>query len=83
MLNVDVVILLVTRSHDVLLNHLNVDVSNLSLITIEDLGDLFKSGTTGLDVEDSDEDEFKEDPALVVVSKWYSEDQSVQNLQRR
>jgi hypothetical protein len=44
-------------------------MSNLSLITIEDLGDLFKSGTTGLDVEDSDEDEFEEDPALVVVSK--------------
>lgn len=67
----DVVVLLVTRSHDVLLHHLNVDVSNLSLslITIEDLGDLFKSGTTGLDVEDSDEDEFEEDPALVVVSK--------------
>ena len=69
MLNVDVIILLVTRSHDVLLNHLNVDVSNLSVITIEDLGDLFKSGTTGLDVEDSDEDEFEKDPALVVVSK--------------
>lgn len=69
MLNVDVVILLVTRSHDVLLNHLNVDVSNLSVITIEDLGDLFKSGTTGLDVEDSDEDEFEEDPTLIVVSK--------------
>jgi len=48
---------------------LNVDVSNLSLITIEDLGDLLKSGTTGLDVEDSDEDELEEDPALVLVSK--------------
>ena len=69
MLNVDVIILLVTRSHDVLLNHLNVDVSNLSVITIEDLGDLLKSGTTGLNVEDSDEDELEEDPALISVSK--------------
>ena len=48
---------------------LNVDVSDLSLITIEDLGDLLKSGTTGLDVEDSDEDELEEDPALVSISK--------------
>jgi hypothetical protein len=48
---------------------LNIDVSDLSLITIEDLGDLLKSGTTGLDVEDGDEDEFEEDPALVSVSK--------------
>jgi hypothetical protein len=48
---------------------LNIDVSDLSLITIEDLGDLLKSGTTGLDVEDSDEDEFEEDPALISVSK--------------
>jgi hypothetical protein len=43
-------------------------VSNLGLITIEDLGDLLKSGTTGLDVKDGDKDEFEEDPALVVIS---------------
>jgi hypothetical protein len=66
---VDVVVLLVAGSHDVLLNDLNVDVSNFSLITIEDLGDLLKSGTTGLDVEDSNEDEFEEDPALGLISK--------------
>ncbi len=65
----DVVVLLVAGSHDVLLNDLNVDVSNFSLITIEDLGDLLKSGTTGLDVEDSNEDEFEEDPALGLISK--------------
>jgi hypothetical protein len=66
---VDVVVLLVAGSHDVLLNDLNVDVSNFSLITIEDLGNLLKSGTTGLDVEDSNEDEFEEDPALGLISK--------------
>ena len=64
MLNVDVVVLLVTRSHDVLLHHLNVDVSNLSLITIEDLSDLLEGRTLGLDVEEGDEKKFGEDPNL-------------------
>jgi hypothetical protein len=43
-------------------------MANLSVITIEDLGDLLESGTAGLDVEDGDEDEFEEDPALGLFS---------------
>ena len=44
-------------------------MSDLSLITIEDLGDLLESGSTGLNVEDGNKDEFEEDPALDVISK--------------
>ena len=44
-------------------------MADLSLITIEDLGDLLESGSTSFDVEDSDKDKFEEDPALDVISK--------------
>ena len=64
MLDVNSIILLVTRGHDVLLNLVKVDVGNLSLLAIEDLSNLLESWTTSLNVEDSDEDEFEEDPAL-------------------
>ena len=68
MLDADVLVLLVTGGHDGRLDLLKVDVSNLSLITIEDLGDLLESGAASLDVEYGDEDKFEEDPALVHVS---------------
>lgn len=54
--------------HNVLVNLAQVNVGDLGLITIEDLGDLLESGSAGLDVEDGNEDEFEEDPALVEIS---------------
>jgi len=68
MLDLDAALFLITRGHDVGLNSLEVDVANFSLITVEDLSNLLKSGALGLDVEDGDEDEFEEDPALANVS---------------
>ena len=67
-LDLDITLLLVARGHDVGLNSLEIDVTNLSLITVEDLSDLLESGAPGLNVEDSDEDKFEEDPALANVS---------------
>ena len=40
MLDLDVTLLLEARGHDVGLNGLEIDVGNLSLFTIEDLGNL-------------------------------------------
>jgi hypothetical protein len=68
-LNLDVVaVLLEARGHDVSLNGLEVNVGNLRIITVEDLGDLLKGWATSLDVEDADEDELEEDPALAGIS---------------
>jgi hypothetical protein len=66
-LDLDVVVLLVTGSQ-VGLNGLDIDVGDLSLITVEDLGDLLEGGSLGLDVEDADEDELEGDPALSNIS---------------
>jgi hypothetical protein len=63
-LDPDVALLLESGGHNVSLDSLEIDVGDLSVFTIEDLGDFFKSGATSLDVEDADEDEFEEDPAL-------------------
>jgi hypothetical protein len=68
MLDLDVAVLLEARGHDIGLNSLEIDVGNLSLITIEDLGDLLEGGALGLNVEDSDEDKLEEDPALKNIS---------------
>jgi hypothetical protein len=68
-LNLNVVaVLLEARGHDVSLHSLEVDVGNLRIITVEDLGDLLKGWATGLNVEDADEDKLEEDPALANVS---------------
>jgi hypothetical protein len=67
-LDTNVAILLEARGHDVGLNGLEIDVGNLSLITVEDLGNLLKSGSLSLDVENGDEDELEEDPALDNIS---------------
>jgi hypothetical protein len=67
-LDLDITLLLVARGHDVGLNSLEIDVTNLCLITVEDLSDLLESWAPSLDVEDSDEDKFEEDPALANVS---------------
>ena len=75
-LDTNVAILLETRGHNVGLDGLEIDVSNLSLVTVKDLGDLLKSWALCLDVEDGDEDEFEENPALddisfiLVIIKW-------------
>jgi hypothetical protein len=71
-LNPDVVFLLETRGHNVGLDSLEIDVGNLSLITVEDLSNLFKSGALGLDIKDGDEDELEKDPALADVSVSFS-----------
>ena len=44
------------------------DIGNVGIITIEDSGDLFKSGTLGFDVEEEDEDELDSDPDLLFIS---------------
>jgi hypothetical protein len=62
-LDLDVVVLLVAGGQ-VGLNSLDIDVSNLSLLTVEDLGDLLEGRSLGLDVEDADEDELEGNPAL-------------------
>jgi hypothetical protein len=66
-LDLDVVVLLVTGSQ-VGLHSLDIDVGNLSLLTVEDLGDLLEGGSLGLDVEDADEDELEGNPALSGIS---------------
>jgi hypothetical protein len=84
LLDVDAVaVLLVAGGHDTLLNLLEIDVSNFSLISIEDTSDLLESGTARLDVEDGDEDEFEEDPALLLISLGSSNCRVIVNLQRR
>jgi hypothetical protein len=68
-LDVDVVfVLLEARGVSVTSEHISVNVCNLSLVSIEDLGDLLEGRALGLNVEDSDEDEFEEDPDLRGVS---------------
>ena len=73
MLDAGVTFLLVASgddlSHDVLLDIGQVDLTHLSIITVEDLGNLLKGRTAGLDVEDGDEDKLEEDPALDLVSE--------------
>lgn len=68
MLNPYLAILLEARCHYVGLDSLKVDVGNLSLITIENLGNFFEGGATSLNVEDRDEDELEENPALTTIS---------------
>jgi hypothetical protein len=67
-LDLDVTLLLEARGHDVGLNSLEINIGDLGVFTIEDLGDLLKGGAFGLDVEDADEDELEGDPALATIS---------------
>lgn len=67
LLDLDVSILLVA-SCEVGLNSLNIDMSNLSILSIEDLSNLLKSRALGLNVEDAHEDKLESDPALSDVS---------------
>ena len=60
-----------TRLGDLLLGELSllldladVDVADLGLVAVDDLGQLLESGALGLDVHEEDEDELEEDPAL-------------------
>jgi hypothetical protein len=62
--NANVAILLETRGHDIGLDGLEINVGNLGIVAVKDLGNLLERRATGLDVEDSDKDEFEEDPAL-------------------
>ena len=47
---------------------LEVDSTDLSIVTIKDLGNLFKGRSFGLDIEEVHEDKFECDPALNIVS---------------
>lgn len=49
-----------------LLDLADVDVTDLSLITIDDLGQLLEGGALGLNVHEIHEAELEEDPALWV-----------------
>ena len=46
------------------LNLLDVNVSDLGILAVEDLGDLFEGRALGLDVEEADEEELDVDPDL-------------------
>lgn len=52
---------------DLLLDLVNIDVGNIGLVAIDDLGELLESGALGLDVHEEDEDELGGDPALFVI----------------
>jgi hypothetical protein len=67
-LDVNVTLLLVASGESVIANLVGVNNSDLSLITIEDLGDLLEGRALGLDVEEGDEYKFQEDPDLAIVS---------------
>lgn len=67
-LDVNIALLLVARSEAILANLVGVHNGNLGLVAVEDLGNLLESGTLGLDVEENDEDEFEEDPDLIMIS---------------
>ena len=54
---------------DVLLNLMEIQMGNLSTLTIEDLGEFLESGTAGLDVEEVDEEELEEVPKGVEHAK--------------
>lgn len=75
----NVTMLLIARSEGILSNLVSINDGDLSFVTIEDLGDLFESRALSLDVEEDDEDELKEDPNLMIVSKWKA---NVQNRAR-
>jgi len=52
-------------SMDLLLNLVDIDMRDLSRLTIEDLCNLFECGTACLDVEEVDENKLDEDPDCV------------------
>lgn len=47
-----------------LLDLVDVDMSDLGLVAIDDLGQLLEGGSLGLDVHEVDEAQLEEDPAL-------------------
>ena len=51
--------------HQVLLDLMDVDTTNLGLVAIDDLGQLLKGWALGLDVHEVHEDELEENPALL------------------
>ena len=50
---------------DLLLDLADIDVGNIGVVTIDDLGELLESGALGLDVHEVDEGELESDPALL------------------
>lgn len=50
-----------------LLDLVNIDVGNIRLIAINDLGKLLERGALGLDVHEEDKDELGGDPALFII----------------
>lgn len=64
----DIVVLLVARRMHVSLDSLNVNMSNFSVVAVKDFSNFLQSRSASLDVENADEDEFKEDPALGMFS---------------
>lgn len=65
---IDVDCRLLLESGSLSLDALKVDVGNLSLITIEDLGELLEGRALGLNVEEVHEEEFNPDPDLLIES---------------
>jgi hypothetical protein len=64
-LDPDMIRLFKARGHEVSLKRLKVNVANLGIVTIKELSNFLKRGAAGLDVEDANEDDFEEDPALM------------------
>lgn len=50
-----------------LLDLVDVDVGNIRLVAINDLGELLERGALGLDVHEEDKDELGGDPALFIT----------------
>ena len=67
-LDVDIALLLIAGGEGVVANFVSINDSNLSLIAIEDLGDLLEGWALGLHVEEGDEEKFGKDPDLCNVS---------------
>jgi hypothetical protein len=62
--------LLVPSGHDIRVNLLNINMRNLRVRAIEDLGDRFECRTAGFDIEEAGEEEFQEEPDLSDYVKW-------------
>lgn len=67
LLDMNVAMLLVAVGVGIPSKVVGINMSNLSLMPIENLGNLLEGWALCLDIEEGDEDEFEEDPDLRVI----------------
>jgi hypothetical protein len=63
-----------------LLDLVDVQVSDLCILSVENLGEFFKGWASGLDIEEVDECEFDEDPDPGDISKYALVRSGIQGL---